>query len=108
MAACNRRPRSAINSVTVCNERDSEGLWIPCTYRKFQWVVMHPSSKGAFRKRKKSNMDYRNFWKGRILEFKVSKGGQSISEVLIQHVYMHNEVMVEDVNPVDRLKCNCM
>lgn len=105
--AMRRRPRSLICSAIFYNEREDDGTWIAREYHKASWVLMHPSARGAFRQKKKAKYTYRSYWKGRIIDFKVSPGGQTISEVLIQHVYMHSELNVEAVNPHDFRKCNC-
>lgn len=105
--ATSRRPRSTIDSVILYNEKDEADNWIPRKYMKNSWVLMHPSSKGTFRQKKKTKLSFRSFWKARILDFRASPGGQCISEVLVQHVYMHSELSIQSVNPNDHKKCNC-
>lgn len=105
--ATRRRPRSLMNSAIFYNEKKDDGTWISREYHKASWVLMHPSTRGAFRQKKNAKYTYRSYWKGRIIDFKVSPGGQTISEVLVQHVYMHSELNVDAVNPCDFRKCNC-
>lgn len=102
-----RRPRSTIDSVILYNEKDEADNWKPTKYTKNSWVLLHPSSKGNFRQKKRAKMTYKSYWKAKILEFKTTPGGQSILEVLVQHVYMHSEIKVHDINPHDHQKCNC-
>lgn len=105
--APSRKPCSSIDSVLLFNETDDNGLWVPRKYSKNSWVLMHPSSRGAFRKRKRSKLSFRSYWKARILDFRTSSGGKSISEILVQHVYMHSEINVQGFNRQDHKKNNC-
>lgn len=105
--APSRRPRSTIDSVVLFNEKDDEGSWVPRKYTRNAWVLMHPSSKGTFRKSKKTKFSFRSYWKAKIIDFKTSAGGKSISEILVQHVYMHSEINVQGINSQDHKKCNC-
>ncbi|KAJ7525296.1 hypothetical protein O6H91_17G044500 [Diphasiastrum complanatum] len=46
--APSRKPCFSIDSVLLFNETDDNGLWVPRKYSKNSWVLMHPSSRGAF------------------------------------------------------------
>ena len=61
------------------------------------------------RKQTTSKNLFRAAWKGRVKDFKIQVGKTTIKEVLVQHVYMHNELVVDSVGamglPTHRTNC---
>lgn len=48
------------------------------------------------RRKKQSTNRFLASWKGRVKDFKVKEGTKCIKEILIQHFYMHQELVLQD------------
>ena len=87
-----RRPVSSISSVENSSTIKTEGTWERFSVSKGAWVLMQPRK----RKRPQTKNIFLASWKGRVRDFKITKGKISVKEVLIQHVYMHKELVLRD------------
>lgn len=102
-----RRPSSSISCIETSNRITEAGTWERLVISRGDWVLMQPNRR---RKRKYSNI-FLESWKGRVKDFQVAEGKKSIKEVLVQHVYMHRELVVEQYPPYlpkNRPNCKCL
>lgn len=101
-----RRPSSSISCIETSNRITEAGTWERLVISRGDWVLMQPNRR---RKRKYSNI-FLESWKGRVKAFRVAEGKKIIKEVLVQHVYMHRELVVEQYPPYlqkNRPNCKC-
>ena len=64
--------------------------WTEVLISKGSWVLMQPR-RG---KRQHDGSIYKWAWKGRVLEFRIPQGKTTVKEVLVQHVYMHHQLVM--------------
>ena len=102
-----RRPRSSIHSLLVANKVNTQNQWNQLKISKGSWVLMQPRR----RKLATNKSIYTLAWKGKIKDFKIEVGKTTIMEVLVQHVYMHKELVLSRGElpslPSHRSNCKC-
>lgn len=88
------RPRNTIQAVKVHNEPDNDGNWVPLRLEVGSWVSLQPGKIGghASDAKKHGGTSIRGSYKAKVLEFRVSHGGKSISVVRVQHAYMWRQL----------------
>ena len=86
-----RKPSAYVESITTYNTMDDMNQWIPLTIVRGSWVLMQ-----AQRKKRRSSNEFLNSWKGRVKDFKLANNQKIVKEVLIQHVYMHQELRLDE------------
>ena len=79
-------------------------MWTEIHITKGSWVLMQPPRR---RKHNTSKNLFRSAWKGRVKDFKIEVGKTTIKEVLIQHVYMHNELVLDSESSLPTHIPNC-
>ncbi len=84
-----RRPSTSVFSVLVPITTD-ENTWTEVLISKGTWVLMQP--RGG--KRKRDGSVYKWAWKGRAVDFRIPQGKTTVKEVLVQHVYMHHQIVM--------------
>lgn len=84
-----RRPSTSVFSILVPITLDGN-TWTEVLISKGSWVLMQPR-RG---KRKHGGSVYKWAWKGRVVEFRIPQGKTTVKEVLVQHVYMHHQVVM--------------
>jgi len=85
-----RRPRSEIHTVIISNTVNARNHWIQLQLARGSWVLLQPRG----RKHSSSKNIFLKAWKARIKDFKIETGKKIIKEVLVQHVYMHKEIVL--------------
>ena len=86
-----RKPTAYIESATIYNTMDESNQWIPLTIVKGSWVLLQ-----ARRRKRRHTNGFLTSWKGRVKDFKLVENRKTVKEVLIQHVYMHKELRLEE------------
>lgn len=88
------RPRNTIQAVLVHNEPDNDGNWVPLRLEVGSWVSLQPGKIGghASDAKKHGGTSIRGSYKAKVLEFRVSPAGKSISAVRVQHAYMRRQL----------------
>ena len=86
-----QKPSAYVKSITIYNTMDERNQWIPLTIVGGSWVLMQ-----ARRRKRRSTNKFLNSWKGRVKNFKLGENRKTVKEVLIQHVYMHRELKLEE------------
>ena len=99
-----RRPRAAIEAISSSNVLNNEGDWITVEYKRFMWVTMQPSMKGAHKVPRRHIGSRLHHWKGRILDFMQGKDGKRMAKV--QHVYTPALIKIDD-NSTRGFPANC-
>lgn len=99
-----RRPRSAIESISSSNVLNAGGDWIAVEYKRFMWVTMQPSMRGAHKVPRHHMASRSHHWKGKILEFRQGKDGKRMAKV--QHVYTAAQLKLDSCN-TRRFPANC-
>ena len=98
------RPSTTIFSIVIPISLDGH-TWTEVLISKGSWVLMQPR-RG---KRTHNGNAFKWAWKGRVLEFRVPRGKTTVKEVLVQHVYMHNQLVIVAGNetglPTNRPNC---
>ena len=61
---------------------------------KGAWVLMQPKSIKKKSKNQQSTSTFMASWKGRVKDFRVKEGRRCIKEILVQHVYMHRDLVL--------------
>lgn len=98
-----RRPRTSVFSILIPNSINKDNMWTEIHITKGSWVLMQP-------RRRKHNTNkniFRSAWKGRVKDFKIEVGKTTVKEVLIQHVYMHNELVLDTESGLPTHRPNC-
>ena len=85
-----RRPSTSVFSILVPIITTDENTWTEILISKGTWVLMQP--RGG--KRKRDGCVYKWAWKGRVVEFRIPQGKTTVKEVLVQHVYMHHQILM--------------
>ena len=101
-----RKPKAYIESATIYNTMDESNQWIPLTIVKGSWVLLQ-----ARRRKRRHTNEFLTSWKGRVKDFKLAENRKTVKEVLIQHVYMHKELRLEErpMNlPLHRPNCKLL
>ena len=76
-----RRPHAAIEAISTFNAKGDDGQWVSFEYRRLMWVTMQPSLKGAHKVPQRHLSSRSRHWKGRILDFKITKDGKRLALV---------------------------
>ena len=101
-----RRPRTTVHSIIVANTVNAQNEWVQLQLSRGTWILMQPRRRKILRTQSIYNVS----WKGRIKDFKMEVGKATIKEVLVQHVYMHKELVLsieeKSLLPTHRPHCN--
>ena len=100
-----RRPKTSVFSIIIPNTINEDNKWIEIQITKGSWVLMQPR---RHKHNNKRNL-FKSAWKGCVKDFKIEVGRTTIKKVLVQHVYMHNERVLdrEDSKGLLTHKPNC-
>ena len=99
-----RRPRSSISAIEIANTSTTEGHWQTLSVSKGSWVLMQPDR----RRKRRSGNNFLTSWKGRVLDLRTKDGKKMKMEILVQHVYMHRElVLLDEPDNFPHYRPNC-
>ena len=84
-----KKPPASIESITINNTLDEQNQWIPLTIVRGSWVLLQ----ARIMKRRSKN-EFLSSWKGRVKDFRLAKNKKTVKKVLVQHVYMHRELLL--------------
>ena len=79
----------------VSNTINVDASWKRLAMGKGVWVLMQLRRK-KMRQRQQSTITFLASWKGRVKDFRVKEGTKYIKEILVQHVYMHRELVLQE------------
>ena len=102
-----KRPRTSIEAIVTYNTTDQNGQWIPITIHKGTWILMQQNK----RIKSSTKNSFLTGWKGIVKDFSFGDNKKSIKEVLVQHVYMHNDLHIDSessVLPLHRPNCKTL
>jgi len=94
------KPRCTVDSVFTYNTEDEKGNYIPTKISIGSWITLQLGKRGSHAEdasKNGGNLDFSAMHKAKVLKFGVSKGSKDVSEVLVQHAYMHCELKVGSV-----------
>ncbi len=87
-----RRPSSFIDSIVTFNSYNDQNQWNPLSISKGSWIIMQQSKR---RKKSTTNNQFLSCWKGRVKDFRATSSGKVVKEILVQHVFMHKELHLQ-------------
>jgi len=102
------RPRSSVDAIFTFNVKDEFGALIPTRISIGSWGTLEPGRRGGHARDAVEHGGPQSFegaFKAKVLKFQMRRGSSTISEVLVQHSYMHQQVHVDVENLQG--KCNC-
>jgi hypothetical protein len=103
------RPRNQVQSVLLYTQTTDEGDYIPRRIEINSWVALQPGKRGghAHESKKYGSNSIIGAYKAQVLKFRVAPGSTSISEIKVQHAYMHRQLRLDPNAPVLESACNC-
>lgn len=103
------RPRNQVQSVLLYTQMTDEGDYIPRRIEINSWVALQPGKRGghAHESKKYGSNSIIGAYKAHVLKFRVAPGSTSISEIKVQHAYMHRQLWLDPNAPVLESTCNC-
>lgn len=99
-----RRPPTTIEAFCCSNCQDEQGHWSVETFKRWDWVTMQPSMRGAHKVSRRHIGERSHHWKGRIVELKQTIDGKKLAKV--QHVYKATQLKLAN-NGHQRYPTNC-
>jgi len=92
-----RPPRSRVQAVTLFNQIDEDGAYIPQRYDVNSWVSLRPERRGEHAKDavKYGGDSVQGSYKAQIKEFQLSPGSTAVSSVRVQHAYMFRQLELD-------------
>ena len=90
-----RKPSAQVESIIINNTLDENNQWIPQTIVKGSWVLLQ-----ARQGKRRSKNEFLSSWKGRVKDFRLAENKKTVKEVLIQHVYMHKELCLDECQSI--------
>lgn len=103
-------PQNKVEAVTLHNDQDSRGRWVPTKYEINSWVTLQPDVATPW------GRDYARFhedtpqalWKAQIKAFEVvDDSPQLVTRVRVRHAYEPRQLKLDPRLPQLRLRCNC-
>jgi hypothetical protein len=89
-----RRPRSKVQAVTVCNDQNVALDWIPLCLKVNSWVILKAAPTDAWARdaRAHGEESFAGVWKAQIKDFRWipnagRNGGMKLEAIFVRHAY---------------------
>jgi hypothetical protein len=97
-----RRPRSKVQAVTVCNDQNVAFDWIPLRLEVNSWVILKAVPTGAWARdaRAHGEESFAGAWKAQIKDFRWipnagRNGGMKLEAILVRHAYHRRQIVLD-------------
>ena len=104
MSSRTRRPPTNIEAFYCSNCQDEQGQWSMEQCKRWDWVTMQPSMRGAHKVSRQHIGERSHHWKEHIVELKQTSDGKKL--VKVQHVYKATQLKLAN-NEHQRYPANC-